>query len=179
MRKGLHMGSRESWESQAGMSQPTHPSAQVCTRLQLPDVKRLRDTLDVTYDELALAAVPKVGAPHGVAHAHLTAFISPHLRCTLSCVWHAHSSVLFLSDLYSRRLTRCVCHSWSAALAVQAHRGGRRGQGRQGAGRRGGPHHRCAPARRRQAAGERRAGELPMHHVKHRCGLLRMLVSTV
>ena len=33
----------------------------MCTRLQLPDVKKLRDNLDVTYDELAFSAVQKVG----------------------------------------------------------------------------------------------------------------------
>ena len=35
--------------------------AQVCTRLQLPDVKKLRDALELTYDELAFTSIQKVG----------------------------------------------------------------------------------------------------------------------
>ena len=37
--------------------------AQVCTRLQLPDVKKLRDALELTYDELAFSSIQQVSRP--------------------------------------------------------------------------------------------------------------------
>ncbi|KAK9826199.1 hypothetical protein WJX81_006831 [Elliptochloris bilobata] len=37
-----------------------HRGKQVCTRLQLPGVKKLKDALEVTYDELAFSSVQKL-----------------------------------------------------------------------------------------------------------------------
>lgn len=51
----------------------------MCTRLQLPDVKKLRDALELTYDELAFTSIQKVGRLPA-AHELMRAQCTPVLR---------------------------------------------------------------------------------------------------
>ncbi len=53
--------------------------AQVCTRLQLPDVKKLRDALELTYDELAFTSIQKVSRLTA-AHELIRAWCMPVLH---------------------------------------------------------------------------------------------------